>query len=331
MLARERAVPLQAHLELTYGCNWRCVFCYNPRHHDLRRLELREWDDVLDDLRELGTLTVTLTGGEPLTSPDFLPVARAVRERAMALRVFTNGSLIDEPMAAAIAELRPLAVELSLHGATAATHDRTTQRPGSFAAVWEAVARLRRVEAPTVLKTPLTSWNEAELDGIVELAAGAGVPLRLDATIVPRDDGDRAPLAWSASADGTRRLYRLLSSRGELAAEERRAGGSNCGLGTMTLAVDPEGNVYPCLQWRQSSLGNVRHAPLRRLWRQSAVRDSAARTAREANDSLVTLGGPAAEFAFCPALALLRSGDATRPDAIFEQQAAIAAEVRAAR
>ena len=37
-LALERAQPLSASLELSYRCNWRCVFCYNPRHNDLRGL-----------------------------------------------------------------------------------------------------------------------------------------------------------------------------------------------------------------------------------------------------------------------------------------------------
>ena len=58
-LALARAQPLGAYLELTYRCNWRCVFCYNPRHFDRRGLDLGEWSEVLDDLRELGTLSVT--------------------------------------------------------------------------------------------------------------------------------------------------------------------------------------------------------------------------------------------------------------------------------
>ena len=72
--ALRRAQPLSALLELTYACNWRCVFCYNPRHHDKRRLDGDEWRVVIDDLRELGTLNVTLTGGEPLTHPQAFEV-----------------------------------------------------------------------------------------------------------------------------------------------------------------------------------------------------------------------------------------------------------------
>ncbi len=126
-IAFERAQPLSASLELTYRCNWRCVFCYNPRHHDLRGLSTARWLSLLDELRALGTLYVALTGGEPLSHPEFLTIARGVRERAFALRILTNGALVTEALAGEIARLLPMAVELSLHGAR--RRDATTARP----------------------------------------------------------------------------------------------------------------------------------------------------------------------------------------------------------
>ena len=270
--ALERAVPLSAYLEITYACNWRCVFCYNPRHHDHRRLSMAEWREVLDDLRSLGTLNVTLTGGEPLTHPDWLEIARAVRDRAFTLRLFTNGTLVSEPVADAIASLRPLAVEMSLHGGTAETHDRTTDKPGSHAALFAAIGRLRARSVPCVLKTVLTRLNEAELDLMIARAAEAGVPYRLDPTLSARDDGDRGPLAYTASREALARLYARVAALGQLPGTERQKGGINCGVGRLTLALDPEGNVYPCMQWRHTSLGNVRATRLRDLWAGSGER-----------------------------------------------------------
>ena len=133
------AIPLIAHLELTHACTWHCRFCSNPpgRHPEL---DGDAWLAVLDDLRRLGALFVVLTGGEPLLHPDFAQIARGIGERHLAFRLLTNGSLVDEDAAALLGELRPLSVELSLHGATAATHDGTTRTPGSFGAVWRAVS-----------------------------------------------------------------------------------------------------------------------------------------------------------------------------------------------
>lgn len=319
--AARAAQPLAALVELTYACNWRCVFCYNPRHHDRKRMSAAEWSLVLDDLRSLGTLNVTVTGGEPLAHPEALEIMAAVRARAMVFRLFTNGALVTDAIAQRLAELHPIAVELSLHGATAETHERTTAAPGSFAAMWAGIGHLRDHGLPVVLKTPLTRLNEAELLDMVALTEREGLPYTIDPTITHKDDGDASPLAFSVSAAGLDRLYSLLAEKGRLPGSNRVAGGLNCGLGRTTLAVDPEGNVYPCPQWRSTSLGNVRETPLRELWHASAVRKEAADVARAANDALLAGGGPMAGFPFCPALALERTGDPVRPDAIHLAQA----------
>jgi MoaA/NifB/PqqE/SkfB family radical SAM enzyme len=329
-LALERAQPLSASLELSYRCNWRCVFCYNPRHNDLRGLPTERWLGVLDELRELGALYVALTGGEPLAHPQFLKIARGVRERAFALRVLTNGALVTDELAKALAELRPMAVELSLHGARASTHDRATVTPGSFESMLRGCDRLLGAGAPVVLKSPLTSLNEDELEGMRRIAGERGVPLRLDPVLTPRDDGDRGPLAYRASIGAVDRIYRELGAAGELPGEQRVEGGTNCGLGRTTLAIDPEGNVFPCMQWRRKALGNVRDKSLVAIWRESDERVHAAATARAANDAILAAGGALAAFPFCPALALQRTGDALQPDESHVELAEAAARARAA-
>jgi MoaA/NifB/PqqE/SkfB family radical SAM enzyme len=271
---------------------------------------------------------VALTGGEPLTHPDFLAVARGVRERAFALRILTNGALVTDALAAEIAALRPLAVELSLHGADAGTHDRATATPGSFDSLLRGLDRLVARGVGVVLKTPLTHLNEAGMDGMRRIAEERGVPWRIDPVLTPRDDGDPGPLAFRASAAAVERTFRELKALGQLPHEERVAGGTNCGLGRTTIAVDPEGNVFPCLQWRRAPLGNVRETALRAMWAGSGERLAAATVAREANDRMVEAGSALASFPFCPALALQRTGNPLLPDESHRAQAEAAERVR---
>lgn len=327
-IAMERAQPLSASLELTYKCNWRCVFCYNPRHHDKRPLSLDEWLGVLDELRALGTLYIGLTGGEPLTHPDFFAIGKGVRERAFALRILSNGALITESVADGIAELAPMAVEMSIHGSNAETHERATATPGSFEALLKGVDRLLQREVPVVLKTPVTRMNEDEIDDMNTIAQERGVPWRIDPILTPRDDGDPGPLAYRASPTGVERIYRRLADAGQLPSEERLKGGVNCGLGRTTLAIDPEGNVYPCIQWRKAPLGNVRETPLRELWPTSESRAEVAAIARKANDRLAAEGGAVASFPFCPALAQQRTGDPLQIETGHREMAETAERIR---
>jgi MoaA/NifB/PqqE/SkfB family radical SAM enzyme len=314
-------------IELTHRCNWRCVFCYNSKSPPAAELSPEEWGQVLDDLRRLGTLSVTLTGGDPLLYPGFLSVAAAVRQRRFALRIFTNGSLIDPSMGEAIAALLPLSVAISLHGACAPTHDRVTGRPGSFDAMLRGVEELRRRGVRLVLRTPLSRLNEREIDGMVALAAKLGVAYRMDPRLTPRDDGDRTPLSYGATAAGVRRMCELLAAEGRVPAVDRQPGGTNCGVGRLTLAVDPTGNVYPCLAWKQACLGNVRSRRLAELWMASAEREGPAEIARVAHETIRLLPGMASKVAFCPALAQQVSGDPFATDTMHDTLAAALATV----
>ncbi len=320
--------PLAAYLELTYACNWRCTFCYNPRHSDRSRLTTEEWIDVLSDLRALGTLSVTLTGGEPMLHPGIREIARSARELRFVVRLFTNGSLLNESTARFLRK-ESISVEMSLHGATPAVHDRATARPGSFASLAGAVAILASARVPAAIKTPVTSLNEHELDAMIELAQTWGLPHRLDPTITPKDNGDLSPLELTASLPTRRRIARMEVETGAVTAPVSRVeGGTNCGLGRTSLAIDPEGNVFPCMQWRHRALGNVRQTRLRELWPSSPVRQEAARVAVEANSRMLALGGAASAYSFCPALAFQETGSATTPNETFLERAELAAEVR---
>ncbi|HXU61576.1 MAG TPA: hypothetical protein VN962_07750, partial [Polyangia bacterium] len=66
-------VPLNVSLELTLRCNIRCLHCYNFDRdtrgpacgdgHEAPELSLDEIHRVLGELREAGTLFLSLTGG----------------------------------------------------------------------------------------------------------------------------------------------------------------------------------------------------------------------------------------------------------------------------
>lgn len=329
---RRASVPSTAYLEITYRCNWRCVFCYNPRHHDLRPLSLDDWREVIDGLRTIGAMTVTLTGGEALTHKNFFEIAGHARDRRLAVRVYSNGSLITRDVARRMKDLRVVAVEMSLHGATAAVHDRATERPGSFEALWSGVRALEAEGVRLKLKTPLTRLNEHEIDEMMAMVAAHGIEYRLDPQISPRDDGDLSPLGFKASPGAVLTAYnRANDSSGRVPVSRRRLGEPNCGLGRSTIAIDPEGNVYPCLQWRTSTLGNVRETPLAQIWNHSAERTRVARLSIEANDNLLRAGGDLAEQPFCPAIAALRGGSPTEPYPELIREAALVDPLRRRR
>ena len=120
-------------LELTYRCNLDCFFCYNDLSLRGRALAFDDYDRLLRDLASMNVMSVTLSGGEPLAHPDFFRIGRLARELGFVVRVKTNGHAVRGELARRLRdEVDPFVVETSLHGATAATHDRQTRVAGSF-------------------------------------------------------------------------------------------------------------------------------------------------------------------------------------------------------
>src|SRR5215470_16533007 len=148
-----------AMCELTYRCNLDCTFCYNDTALKGVPLRREQYFHFFEELCELGTLNLTLTGGEPLAHPEFFTLGRRARELGFVVRVKSNAHALRGKLLQRMKdEVDPFMVEVSLHGATAATHDRQTQVAGSFDRL---VANLRDARASGLrikLNSPLTVW-----------------------------------------------------------------------------------------------------------------------------------------------------------------------------
>ena len=307
-------------LELTYRCNLDCFFCYNDLELQGERLSTEDYLRLVQDLRDLEVMVLVLSGGEPLTSPAFWPLGRKARELGFVTRIKSNGHALGTDVARRLkTELDPYVVEVSLHGARAETHDRQTRVEGSFENLTANIVEMRRAGLRVKLNSTLTRWNENEVDRMFVLADDLDVPLSIDAVVTPRDDGDREPLRIAASAEGLAHLYSLLRERkGNLHQEVLPSNGTsrkNCGTGSATLAVDPFGNVYPCIQWRRP-VGNLHRQSVKEIWRGSGALAEIRRLNTEAARMVDRLGPGGQDMGFCLGLAEELTGD---PLALYPQ------------
>lgn len=303
-------------LELTYRCNLDCFFCYNDLSLRGRPLTKGQYFELLDDLRRLEVLNLILSGGEPLAHPDFLDIGARARSLGFVVRIKSNGHALRGEMARRIRdEIDPFVVEVSLHGATAETHDRQTRVAGSFGQLVENLSAARRLGLRLKINSTLTRWNEHEVGGMLDLADEIGVPLQFDPEVTARDDGDSSPLAISPSPEGIERLLRLLRSR---AAESRGdsvspamvgrqdeelaptvARDKHCGAGSSTVAVDPFGTVYPCVQWRRS-VGSLHDQTIEEIWNGSAVLGEVRQQGVAIKQMVDGFGAGGRHLGFCP-------------------------------
>ena len=124
-------------------------------------------------------LHLTLSGGEPLVHQDFWAIGSHARDRGFVIRIKSNGHAIGPQLARRLKqEVDPFLIEVSLHGACAATHDRQTRVEGSFIQLMRNIQAMLQMGTRVQLNIPLTRWNEAEVERYVSLLTAWGSRFR---------------------------------------------------------------------------------------------------------------------------------------------------------
>lgn len=310
-----KAIPLSAQFEITYRCNHKCTFCYNaPVDRD--ELTTEQIFDSLRKIRDLGVLYVVLTGGEPLCHPDFWDIGREVRRLGMAVRVYSNGYLLAlEKNIKRLEDLNPVVVEVSLHGATAETHEALTRIKGSFEKTTSAIRKLVDAGFNVQIKCPITHLNKEELHGVRRLADDLGVFLIFDPVITPKDDGDLAPLSLRADENFFVRYWTELYPElhhGKMPPRnegcEARDDEAVCGAGRTGFTIDPYGWIYPCVALRRKAGNILEIEDLKKFWGESVILNDVRNLAVEARDKL-NAHENAEFFTFCMGVAETQTGN----------------------
>jgi SynChlorMet cassette radical SAM/SPASM protein ScmE len=313
--------PRSLDLELTARCNLRCRYCYffsNPAVV-YRDLPTAEWVNFFDELGRLGVMEVTLTGGEAFTRPDLHALIEGVVRNRMRFQVLSNGALIDDDLAAFIAETgRCAGVQISLDGARAEMHDpargtgafegavrglRTLQRHGLNAQVRLTVHHYNvhdLAEAATFildeLGLPAFSTNAAgylgncqrHADEMLLTTAERQEAMATLAQLARRYPG-RIGAAAGPLAESV--LWHRMSAAEAQHAPAFANGGrlTGCGCTFSKLAVRSDGIIIPCSLLPHLELGHINRDSLAEVWQNHPV----------LNDLRARRSIPLADFEFC--------------------------------
>lgn len=283
-----RGDPGLAHLQLhlTGRCNLGCVHCsVTDGDRSTDELSTMQVFRLIDELVDTGAQSVALTGGEILLRADALRIAAYAADR-LHTTMATNGTLITERSARALAGLG-VPVQVSLDGATPATHDRI-RGPGAFERTWRGIDLLLEsgVGAQLAVCMTLMRWNLYQVPMLIDLAETRGVA---GVRFLPLQRLGRAAQNWSelgVSAGDYGRVYGYLCRQAarsdrEVVVQPTLLGFCPdapesepwCGLGR-TLAVAPDGGIYPCamLMRPEFRLGEVEDASLEEALRSARLR-----------------------------------------------------------
>jgi len=295
LVKRPLCGPALGTLMVTYRCNYHCAMCDMPvKAGEFVRKGKREFGtgqflQIIKDFARLGAPGIGFTGGETLLREDIFELLAATRQHGMIAHLNTNGWLLGDEQARRIIDIGVDSVNISLDGATAATHDRIRRHPGAFDRAVAAVERLvilKRKQGSSVrIKTVavIDETNIEEVPALIVLSGRIGTDciefIPRQPFAAPMQEAGPEP-ALLAKVD---LLVDYLLKRDALSVPLEnspahirlfpnsfagRPSPVRCRAGYNSLAVDCYGNVFPCVPWInwEKSVGSLGDRSLKEFW-----------------------------------------------------------------
>ncbi len=116
-------IPRLLLIDPTSACNIRCKGCWACDYSRQSSLSYEKLDQIFTEAREIGILTIIMSGGEPLLrKSDILKLCE--KHSKLTFGLFTNGTLIDEEFVRELDRIKNLNVFLSIEGWKEETDER---------------------------------------------------------------------------------------------------------------------------------------------------------------------------------------------------------------
>ncbi len=273
MILRDR--PIYVHYGVTTRCNLKCRSCviWN-RDSEAEELSVVEVHELARVLSDLGTVQVSLGGGEPAMRKDLPDMARAFLDHDIRVRVLSNGVAMTPGLARRLVDAGVRDFSFSVDSLRPDVQEHMDAARGTFDKRMDNLMSLADIvpsrDSVPLINTVITPRNYDEVPRIIDLAEALGfftsvIPVHLAGIDAP--DEHRF-----YSADGTlrfahehheplRAVYRQIRSRkrkgGRIINSSAFLEGSvrylttgsaqwPCRAGELFLSVAPDGQVSAC-------------------------------------------------------------------------------------
>lgn len=287
-----------AILELTYECSAKCIHCYNPgasrndNEIDNRKinnkLSASEYKSLIDELYTLGCYKVTLTGGDPFSSPLIWDIMNYLNEKEIAFNINTNGIYLSTHMER-IFQYYPRCISVSLYSAIPEIHDSITRIKGSFKKTLNLIKQVSEIGIPLIIKCCIMRVNVKSYYTVEDVAKQYGAKVEFEVSLIDALDGDRCvsnsllltpQMLNIVLRDRRINLYvgKEIQDYGALI---RKPNDRTCNAGDSGLCVSPSGDIRLCVS-HPYVLSNIRNQSVAEMiksneylqkWKQTTLKD----------------------------------------------------------
>jgi len=264
--------PLWCSWQVTYRCNYRCGFCHYWRDPMGAQPEqsVEQFEEGSRKLASLGTMMISLAGGEPLLRPDLPDIVRAVGRWHFPF-VTTNGGGVTEALANELFEVGLWGISVSLDYTDPKRHDRARGTKGAYEQAVQALEYFRRARRRkwqrVNLMCVLLHDNLDHIEGLIRMAAEHDAYFTVQPYCNRKTNSDRflhvdGPV--SPRLLELRKKYpNFLSNPHFLGSFDQYFDGGvpGCRAGRAFFNIDSVGDVAICVEQRATPVANLyRHS-----------------------------------------------------------------------
>jgi len=260
---------IHANLQVTYRCNFECEICdfWKTEHDPKQELSLDDVRVIGRKLNQLGTLLISLAGGEPLIRKDLCDIITILNQSNHFPILITNGWFVNESYAKDLSKAGLQEISVSVDYANPDKHDQQRGAKGAWERAIKALELLNRHRKTKMNRVHMISVlmddNLEEIEPLIKIARDLGVTYMVNLYSWNRGTKARRLPGQSVTRyllELKRKYPEFISLTSYLEQMDRAiaSGGiGNCQTGKLLMNIDNRGQVARCTETLDEPVGNI--------------------------------------------------------------------------
>lgn len=167
--------PTNGTFELTVRCNLHCKMCLF-RHDDsenaaimAKELTAEQWIDMAKQVSDAGTVSLLITGGEPMLRPDFCEIWEGVYKQGFLISLYTNATLVTPKIMDTLRKYPPHRIGVTIYGARPEMYEKVCGDASAFERAIAGIEQLCTLPSVMAFRTTIIKDNYADVSAIEAL------------------------------------------------------------------------------------------------------------------------------------------------------------------
>jgi radical SAM protein with 4Fe4S-binding SPASM domain len=268
--------PIGVEIDLTYKCNYKCIYCRNGLIKEKGELDFEAVRKIIEEAKKFNIFHIGISGGEPTLYSHFEETIKYLGKMDITWNLATNGSLFNSELTYLLKLNNVNSVFITLTGMLEKTDNRHRQVKNSLEKALNAIDLCIKENIKVTVGYLLTSLNINEIDLFINFIKEKQIKAKL---MKVKHLGTSLHHKHICIDQATynfvqNKLINDLDDYLILGEQSQKIEQLNCMAGKTDCVIGADYNVYPCIMFlgeKNLSCGSIKDDTLYNIWNKSAL------------------------------------------------------------